>query len=223
MTNIFIANLDWEITSDDLQATFSAFGEVHLAHVVFDNKTKKSKGFGYVEMVNAEEAIKAIQALNGFEVNGRNLDVKIASPKANRPPKKEAAPKKPFAKRPIASSGQKRYNNGPRQGGGGGGYRSDNNSGGYRSNNNSGGGYRSDNNSGNSGGYRSNNNSGGGYRSDNNSGGYRSNNNSGGGYRSDNNQGGYRSDNNSGGYKKPSDDNDQSGERKLRPRKRNED
>jgi len=85
MTNIFIANLDWEITSDDLKATFEAFGEVHLAHVVFDAKTKKSKGFGYVEMVDADQAINAIQALNGFEANGRKLDVKIASPKANRP------------------------------------------------------------------------------------------------------------------------------------------
>jgi RNA recognition motif-containing protein len=97
MTNIFIANLDWEITSEDLLATFSAFGEVHLAHVVFDAKTKQSKGFGYVEMENAEQAINAIQALNGFEVNGRQLDVKIASPKANRP-KKEDKPKAPFKK-----------------------------------------------------------------------------------------------------------------------------
>ena len=43
MTNIFIANLDWVITSEDLMATFSAFGEVHLAHVVFDAKTKNRK------------------------------------------------------------------------------------------------------------------------------------------------------------------------------------
>lgn len=179
MTNIFIANLDWEITSEDLQATFSAFGEVHLAHVVFDNKTKKSKGFGYVEMVSAEEAIKAIQALNGFEVNGRRLDVKIASPKANRPPKKEAPPKKPFAKKPFAGGGggQKRFNNGPRPGGGGGGYRPNSGSGG--------GGYRSNDQGGQS-------------------------------------SGGYRSDSNTGGYRKPYGDNDQSGERKLRPRKRND-
>ena len=102
MTNIFIANLDWEITSDDLLATFSAFGSVHLAHVVFDAKTKKSKGFGYVEMESAEEAIKAIQALNGFEVNGRKLDVKIASPKANRPEKKAETKKPAFStKKPF--------------------------------------------------------------------------------------------------------------------------
>ncbi|MNK09004.1 RNA recognition motif [compost metagenome] len=128
MTNIFIANLDWEITSEDLQATFSAFGAVHLAHVVFDAKTKQSKGFGYVEMESAEEAINAIQALNGFEVNGRKLDVKIASPKANRP-KPEDKPKKPaYGNKPGGFGGQKKFNNnGPRQGGqggGGGSYRS---------------------------------------------------------------------------------------------------
>ena len=49
MVNLFIANLDWEITSEDLQATFSAFGPVTYAHVVYDNATKRSKGFGYIE------------------------------------------------------------------------------------------------------------------------------------------------------------------------------
>lgn len=133
MTNIFIANLDWEITSDDLKVTFSSFGSVHLAHVVFDAKTKKSKGFGYVEMESAEEAIAAIQALNGFEVNGRKLDVKIASPKANRP-KPEDKPQKPFGQKKHfgggGGGGNKRFNNnGPRPGGGSGGYRSNNNQG----------------------------------------------------------------------------------------------
>uniref|UniRef100_UPI00404A21FE RNA recognition motif domain-containing protein n=1 Tax=Fluviicola sp. TaxID=1917219 RepID=UPI00404A21FE len=117
MTNIFIANLDWVITSEDLMATFSAFGQVHLAHVVFDAKTKKSKGFGYVEMENAEQAINAIQALNGFDVNGRKLDVKIASPKANRPEKTEK-PNRPAGNKPGGFGGQKRFNNTPREGGG---------------------------------------------------------------------------------------------------------
>lgn len=101
MVNIFIANLDWEITSDDLRTTFSTFGEVTYAHVVFEKDTKRSKGYGYVEMENTDHAINAIQALNGMEVNGRRLDVKIASPKGNRPPKKEAAPKKSFQKKPF--------------------------------------------------------------------------------------------------------------------------
>jgi len=99
MTNIFIANLDWEISSEDLKATFSAFGVVTYAHVVFDKETKKSKGFGYVEMESADEAIAAIQALKGLEVNGRALDVKIASPKENRPALKPTIPaKKSFSK-----------------------------------------------------------------------------------------------------------------------------
>jgi len=119
MTNIFIANLDWEITSADLKATFSAFGPVTYAHVVYEKDTKRSRGFGYVEMEETDHAISAIQALNGMEVNGRTLDVKIASPKGNRPVKKEELPKetakpefkqtrnlasKPEFAKPIASS-----------------------------------------------------------------------------------------------------------------------
>ncbi len=88
MVNIFIANLDWSITSEDLQSTFSSFGEVAYAHVVYDRETKKSKGYGYVEMTSSDAAINAIEALNGMEINGRKIDVKIASPKANRPKKK---------------------------------------------------------------------------------------------------------------------------------------
>lgn len=125
MTNIFIANLDWDVTSGDLQATFSAFGEVHLAHVVFDAKTKKSKGFGYVEMLQAEDAISAIQALNGIEVNGRNLDVKIASPKANRPKPDPNKPKpKPLGLKTGPFVPKPRFNpnnsNSPRPSGSGG-------------------------------------------------------------------------------------------------------
>jgi RNA recognition motif-containing protein len=93
MVNIFIANLDWDITSEDLRTTFSAFGEVTYAHVVFEKETKRSRGFGYVEMVEADHAINAITALNGMDVNGRKLDVKVASPKENRPPRKEVRKK----------------------------------------------------------------------------------------------------------------------------------
>jgi RNA recognition motif-containing protein len=88
MVNIFIANLDWEITSEDLRTTFSSFGPVLYAHVVFEKETKRSKGFGYVEMAETDHAINAINALNGMEINGRKLDVKIASPKGNRPVRK---------------------------------------------------------------------------------------------------------------------------------------
>lgn len=101
MVNIFIANLDWEITSEDLKTTFSAFGPVTYAHVVYEKDTKRSKGFGYVEMEETDHAINAINALNGMEINGRKLDVKIASPKGNRPIKKPEAEKKPFEKKPF--------------------------------------------------------------------------------------------------------------------------
>lgn len=81
-------------------ATFSTFGKVSLAHVVYDNKTRKSMGYGYVEMEDVEEAIAAIQALKGFEINGRKIDVKIASPKSDRPKRepKPASEKKEFKK-----------------------------------------------------------------------------------------------------------------------------
>lgn len=105
MTNIFIANLDFGITSDDLRATFSQFGEVSYAHVVYDNKTKKSKGYGYVEMENLSEANAAIGALNGMDVNGRVLDVKLATPKDKRPqnmnkPKEKDQDKERFKPKP---------------------------------------------------------------------------------------------------------------------------
>ena len=104
MVNLFIANLDWDITSEDLQSTFSAFGPVTYAHVVYDNASKRSKGFGYIEMEDTDHVINAINALNGMDINGRKLDVKIASPKGNRPPKSIQKPvakkveKKPFQK-----------------------------------------------------------------------------------------------------------------------------
>ena len=87
MVNIFIANLDWSITTEDLKNTFETFGAVTYAHVVYEPKTKRSRGFGFVEMENSDDAINAIEALNGMEINGRKVDVKIASPKENRPKK----------------------------------------------------------------------------------------------------------------------------------------
>lgn len=101
MTNIFIANLDWDITSEDLKTTFSAFGPVTYAHVVFEKDTRRSKGFGYVEMEETDHAINAINALNGMEVNDRKLDVKIASPKGNRPVRVAVEEKKAFEKKPF--------------------------------------------------------------------------------------------------------------------------
>lgn len=113
MVNIFIANLDWSITSEDLKTTFATFGDVHYAHVVFEKETKRSRGYGYVEMESAEAAIAAIEALNGMEINGRAIDVKIASPKTNRPKKEE----KKFEKKPFKKKGG--FKPGFNKGGGG--------------------------------------------------------------------------------------------------------
>ena len=121
MVNLFIANLDWEITSEDLQSTFSAFGPVTYAHVVYDNATKRSKGFGYIEMEETDHAINAINALNGMDINGRKLDVKIASPKGNRPAVKPPVKKfeKKFEKKPFEKKPFKKFDNRPKSQGGG--------------------------------------------------------------------------------------------------------
>ena len=118
MVNLFIANLDWDITSEDLQATFSAFGPVTYAHVVYDNTTKRSKGFGYIEMEETDHGINAINALNGMDINGRKLDVKIASPKSNRPAKKintNSTPTKKFDKKPFKKFDKPKSNSGDKK------------------------------------------------------------------------------------------------------------
>lgn len=110
MINIFIANLDFGITSDDLRATFSQFGEVSYAHVVYDKQTKKSKGYGYIEMDNDNEARAAISALNGLEIQGRKIDVKEALPKGERPKNETTEKKETFKpnrpKRPMVKDAE---------------------------------------------------------------------------------------------------------------------
>lgn len=117
MTNIFIANLDFGITSDDLRATFSQFGEVSYAHVVYDNKTKKSKGYGYVEMEDLSQANTAINTLNGMEVNERVLDVKLATPKEKRPQNmnKPQKSQKPSSRSSRPQSSDRRERTGDRK------------------------------------------------------------------------------------------------------------
>ena len=79
--NIYVGNLAWSVTSDDLLELFSQFGTVKSAQVIADRETGRSRGFGFVEMENDEEAQKAIEALNGASVEGRNLTVNEARPK----------------------------------------------------------------------------------------------------------------------------------------------
>src|SRR5438046_2442921 len=71
--NIYVGNLVWDATSDDLLALFEQHGHVTRAQVITDRETGRSRGFGFVEMDNDAEAGKAIEALNGFSFKGRPL------------------------------------------------------------------------------------------------------------------------------------------------------
>lgn len=81
--NIFVAKLDLSTESGDLQSAFEQFGEVSSAKVIMDKFTGKSKGFGFVEMPNSNEAFKAIDALNGTEMAGSTILVKEAEDRSN--------------------------------------------------------------------------------------------------------------------------------------------
>jgi RNA recognition motif-containing protein len=133
--NIYVGNLSWGLKDQDLANLFSPFGEVASAKIVMDKFTQRSKGFGFVEMPNDEQAQAAIAQLNGTEIEGRNLVVNESRPK------EEGGGG--FKKRSFGGGGGGGFKKG---GGGGGGYRGGGGSGG-------GGGY---NRGGGSGGYRDN-------------------------------------------------------------------
>lgn len=79
--NIFVAKLDFQTTSEDLQSLFEQFGEVDSAKVIFDKETGRSRGFAFVEMPNDEEAMEAISSLDGTNLDGRTIAVKKAEPR----------------------------------------------------------------------------------------------------------------------------------------------
>jgi RNA recognition motif-containing protein len=88
MTSIFVAKLDFGISSDQLRQMFQEYGTVLKATVATDRETGKSRGFGFVEMANREEAMSAIKQLDGFHVNGRPIAVKEAEQRGDsRPPR----------------------------------------------------------------------------------------------------------------------------------------
>ena len=79
--NIFVARLNFKTRHEDLERAFAQFGQVASAKIVKDRETGRSKGFGFVEMPNDEEANRAIAALNETELDGRTIVVKPANPK----------------------------------------------------------------------------------------------------------------------------------------------
>ncbi|MDR0436763.1 MAG: RNA-binding protein [Bacteroidales bacterium] len=74
--NIFVANLNYKIRKENLESIFAEYGEVTSAKIIFDRNTKRSKGYGFVEMSNDEQARKAIAELNGAEWEGKVIMVK---------------------------------------------------------------------------------------------------------------------------------------------------
>ena len=82
--NIYVGNLPYRLSEDDLQAAFENYGEVSSARIIFDRETNRSKGFGFVEMPDDEQAKAAIEALNGSEIGGRPLNVNEARPRPQR-------------------------------------------------------------------------------------------------------------------------------------------
>lgn len=81
---IYVGNLSYEIRDEDLQSMFEQHGTVSSAQVISDRDTGRSKGFGFVEMENDDEATAAIDALNGQDANGRPLRVNEARPREER-------------------------------------------------------------------------------------------------------------------------------------------
>lgn len=81
MTNIFVGNLSYQTSQDELYAAFAAFGSVERVNIVTDRDTGQPRGFAFVEMTDSNAAQQAIQNLNGTEMNGRALNVNEARPK----------------------------------------------------------------------------------------------------------------------------------------------
>jgi cold-inducible RNA-binding protein len=81
VTNIFVGNLSYQTTQEDLQAAFSAYGSVERVNIVTDRDTGQPRGFAFVEMTERRDAETAISQLNGAELNGRAINVNEARPK----------------------------------------------------------------------------------------------------------------------------------------------
>jgi cold-inducible RNA-binding protein len=81
---LYVGNLSFQTSSEDLSQLFAQAGTVESAAVVEDRETGRSRGFGFVEMSSKEEAQKAIEQFNGTEMNGRNLNVNEAKPREDR-------------------------------------------------------------------------------------------------------------------------------------------
>src|SRR5208337_73309 len=85
MKNIYVGNLTFDATEDQVRSLFEAYGPVEKVSIITDRDTGQPRGFAFVEMNDDESATKAMEALNGTNLGGRNLTVNEARPKADRP------------------------------------------------------------------------------------------------------------------------------------------
>lgn len=88
-TKLFVGSLPYSVTDDDLADLFKEFGTVASAKVIFDRETNRSKGFGFVEFENDDEAKAAVDGLNNKEIQGRTIVVNEARPQEARPPRRD--------------------------------------------------------------------------------------------------------------------------------------
>ena len=86
--NMYVGNLSYSVTEDDLKALFSEFGKVESVNIIKDKFSGRSKGFGFVEMPDNSEADKAIKALNGTNLKERDIKVNQAKPRSDRSSRK---------------------------------------------------------------------------------------------------------------------------------------
>ncbi len=83
--NLYVGNLSFDMTDEDLQQVFEEYGTVNKVNIIMDRDSGRSKGFGFVEMESSESGEKAVQELDGQEVKGRNLKVNQARPREESP------------------------------------------------------------------------------------------------------------------------------------------
>lgn len=84
--NIYVGNLSFKTTEDELRQIFEAFGKVTTVNIITDRETGRPRGFGFVEMASPDEGRKAIESINGTNIGGRNLTVNEARPRESRGP-----------------------------------------------------------------------------------------------------------------------------------------
>ncbi len=85
MKNIYVGNIPFATTQEELEELFTPFGEIQSARIIMDRETGRSRGFAFVQMTNDADADQAIEALNETDFNGKNLRINEARPREDRP------------------------------------------------------------------------------------------------------------------------------------------